>query len=81
MENIQATCPLQLVHLDYLTIEMTKGGKDVHVLIITDHFYEVCTGPGDIITDCKVYSTSSMGPIYSPLWSTRKYNLWSRSKF
>ena len=21
-----------------LTIEMTKGGKDVHVLIITDHF-------------------------------------------
>ena len=30
--------PLQLMHLDYLTIEMTKGGKDVHVLIITDHF-------------------------------------------
>ena len=38
MENIQATCPLQLVQLDYLTIEMTEGGKDVHILIIMDHF-------------------------------------------
>ena len=38
MENIQATYLLHLLHLDYLTIEMTHGGKDVHVLIITDHF-------------------------------------------
>ena len=36
--NIQATYPLQLMHLDYLTIEMTKGGKDVHMVITTDHF-------------------------------------------
>ena len=38
MENIQATHPLQLVHLDYLTIKVTEGGKDVHILMITDHF-------------------------------------------
>ena len=38
MENIQATYQLQLVYLDYLTIETTEVGKDVHVLIITDHF-------------------------------------------
>ena len=38
MENIQATYPLQIVHLDYLTTEMTEGGKDVHMIIITDHF-------------------------------------------
>ena len=37
IKSIQANHPLQLVHLDYLTIEATKGGKDVHVLIITDH--------------------------------------------
>ena len=37
MENIQATYHLQSVHLDYLTIEMTKEGKDVHILIITYH--------------------------------------------
>ena len=38
MENIQATHPLHLVHLDYLLIEMTEGGKDVHMWVITDHF-------------------------------------------
>ena len=38
MENIQATHLLQLVHLDYLTIEVTEGGKYVHVLVITDDF-------------------------------------------
>ena len=37
-ENIQATHLLQLVHLVYLMIEVTEGGKDVHVLITTDHF-------------------------------------------
>ena len=38
MENIQATHLLQLVHLDYLTIKASEGGKDAYVLIISDHF-------------------------------------------
>ena len=37
MEKTQATHPLQLVHLDYLMIEVTDSRKDVHMLIITDH--------------------------------------------
>ena len=32
------THPLQLVHLDCLTVKVTEGGKNVHVLVITDHF-------------------------------------------
>ena len=36
MENIKAT--YSLVHLDYLTIKMTKSGKDAHMSVITDHF-------------------------------------------
>ena len=44
VESILATHPLQLVHLDYLTIEVTKGGKDVHMLIITDHFMRYAQG-------------------------------------
>ena len=24
--------------MDYLTIEATEGGKDIHMLVITDHF-------------------------------------------
>ena len=38
MENILATHSLHGVHLGYLTIRVTEGGKDVHVLIIADHF-------------------------------------------
>ena len=38
MENIDATYPLELVYMDYLTIETNGGGKDVHILVITDQF-------------------------------------------
>ena len=38
MENIWATHPVHLVYLDYLIIKVTEGGKDVHMLIFTDHF-------------------------------------------
>ena len=30
LENIQTTHPLELLHLDFLTIEATEDGKDVH---------------------------------------------------
>ena len=38
---ILATRPLELVHIDYLTIEPpanSKSDKDVNILIITNHF-------------------------------------------
>ena len=38
IENVDTTYPMELVHMDYLTIEANKGGKDVHILVITDHF-------------------------------------------
>ena len=38
MENVDTTYPIELVHIDYLTIEVTEGGKDIHILVITDHF-------------------------------------------
>ena len=41
LNRIIATRPLELVHIDYLTIEPpanSKYDKDVNVLIITNHF-------------------------------------------
>ena len=38
MENVEATYPMELVHKDYLTIEVNEGGKDDHILVITSHF-------------------------------------------
>ena len=38
MENVDATYPMELVHMVYLTIEANEGGKDIHILVMTDHF-------------------------------------------
>ena len=35
---ITATHPLELIHMDFLTIESGKTGKDVNILVVTDHF-------------------------------------------
>ena len=37
LHNIEATQPLELVHLDYLQIEPSKGNIE-YILIVTDHF-------------------------------------------
>ena len=51
MGNIQATHTLQLVHWDFLTIKVTDGGKDVHILVIIDDF-TVHASSGNIVADC-----------------------------
>ena len=41
LNPIEATRPMELVHIDYLTIEAPKNlksQKDVNILIVTDHF-------------------------------------------
>ena len=38
MKSIICTYPLELVHLDFLTISKEGSDKNVNVLVITDHF-------------------------------------------
>ena len=41
LNPIEVTRPMELVHIDYLTIEAQKNSKsleDVNILIVTDHF-------------------------------------------
>ena len=35
---LKITHPLELIHMDYLKIESNQSDKDVHILIVTDHF-------------------------------------------
>ena len=37
LENIVATHPLELVHIDYLCLE-PENGKEENVLVVMDHF-------------------------------------------
>ena len=38
IESIEASYPMELVHMDYLTIELNKSNKNVNILVVTDHF-------------------------------------------
>ena len=38
LQPYHADTPMELVHMDYLTIEHGKTGNDVQILIITDHY-------------------------------------------
>ena len=38
MKSIICTYPLELVHLDFLTIGKEGSDKNVNILVITDHF-------------------------------------------
>ena len=38
MENIEATYPMELVHMDYMTVVANESSKDDLILVITDHF-------------------------------------------
>ena len=38
LQPYHADAPMELVHMDYLTIEHGRTGKDVNILIITDHY-------------------------------------------
>ena len=38
LENIEASYPMELVHIDHLTIESNKPEKDINILVVTDQF-------------------------------------------
>ena len=38
LHPIIATHPIELVHMDYVTVESGKANKDVNILVVTDHF-------------------------------------------
>ena len=38
LNPILTTHPLELIHVDYLTIESGKVNQDINVLVVTDHF-------------------------------------------
>ena len=39
LENIEASYPMELVHIDYLTIESNKTEKDINILVVTGRHF------------------------------------------
>ena len=63
-ENVDAKYPMELVHMEYLMIEAKEGGKDVHILVITDHFTwyakAIVTRLQAAKSTSKIYGTNSL---------------------
>ena len=56
---ITTTYPLELVHMDFLTIELGNMGKDVNILVVTDH--SLCTGIHNPTSDSARGSPNTLG--------------------
>ena len=56
MKNVDATYPMELVDMDYLTIEANEGGKDVHIFGDNRSFHTVCTSYCYRLIDSQMYS-------------------------
>ena len=69
IEQTDAHYPLELVHVDFLTIEGKKDvRKDINVLVVTDHFTRYAqayvTTSQTAITACK----SALHSVFHSLW-------------
>ena len=69
VENVDATYPIELVHMDYLTIEANEGVKHPY---FGDNrsFLTVCTSYCHKLADSQMYSSKFMGQIPCPFWAS-----------
>ena len=70
LHPIIATHPMELVHMDYLTIESGKANKDVNILVVTDHFTRYAQAfitPTQTARSC---GPNIVGQILHALWFT-----------
>ena len=66
MENVGVTYPMELVYMDCLMNEANEGGKEVHILVITDHFTWYAQ---TIVTSSQ--TTKCTAQNLCPLWASR----------
>ena len=60
LESIEASYPMELVHIDYLTIESNKSEKEVNILVVTDHYTR--------LAQAFVMSTQTAATVAKTLW-------------
>ena len=76
VENVMATHPLELVHLDYLCLEPGKGLEE-NALVVTDHFTRYAQA---YVIRTQTTHLNPMGQIHCPLWVTWEDPVRSRPK-
>ena len=54
--------------MDYLTVKVKEGDKDVHILVITDHFVHYAQAIITSSQTAKYTAQNLWDKIYCPLW-------------
>ena len=72
---IDVTRPLELVHIDFLTIEAPKKDKDVNILVVTDHFTRYAQAFVTRSQTAPVVANTLCGKILCSLWLSRENSL------
>ena len=80
LENIVATHPLELVHLDFLCLEPGKG-REENVLVITDHFTRYAQAYVTRTQTVSDHGEDPVGQVHCPLWSSQKNTHRSGTQF
>ena len=80
LHNIESTQPLELVHLDYLQIEPSKGNIE-NVLNCYRPFYKVCTSLSIKNPDCFGNCQTLVEQFYNSLWLSRQNYFRSELQF
>ena len=77
MQPMYVTQPLELVHMDYLSLEPSKGNIE-NVLVITDHFTRYA-----LAYPSKTQTAQATARIqfHLPLWFSREIHFRPREKF
>ena len=66
-----ATQPLEIIHLDHLTLEPCKGQFE-SVLVVTNHFTRYAQAYAVKKSNCTHYCQGIMGTIFKTLWLPTK---------
>ena len=71
LHPILAKHPLELVHIDFLTVESGKGDKEINILVVTDHFtrYVQAYVPVPNFQSC---FPDTEGQLFHALWTAEK---------
>ena len=73
MQPIQVSCPLELIHLDFLTLAgKTRDVKSTNIMVITDHFTRyaqayVTSKQTAVVVACTLWKNFLV-----PLWMARE---------
>ena len=75
IDQTEAQYPLEMAHIDFLMIGGKKDPqKDINVLVVTDHFHQICPGLCNNFTDCCYGCEGSFYPILHTIRLTNKVN-------